>query len=490
MAKNTLIGIDVGTTATKAVLIDQHGARLASFAYAHPTHHPQPGYAEQNPDDWMAGVLGALESFGQTHDLRGLGAIGICSQVNTHVFVASDGTPLMPAITWQDGRAARDAERLETQTNAEQKTVWFGAPMPIDASHALSRMAHVARTEPDLYARTAHVLLPKDYCVLQLTGTVQSDPISAVGLVNENGYVRDLLALVSGAAERLPSLADCTTVVGTVRTGLRCAGTPVVVGTMDAWGGMFGVGVVNNGDAMYQSGTSEIPGIVSSILVPTPGVITFPPYSGIVMHAAPTQSGGAALSWFARVLGRSPAEAAALAATARPGATVPMFLPHLQGERAPLWDSASRGVFARLDASAGGAEMALGVLQGVGYSVRLAFGALTTSAACDPPTINIGGGGALSDNWCQIRADILGKPLKRCASPEIAALGAAILAGLSQGIGSSLADAIGRLVHFDRTFEPDLSLTAYHADRFEHYQTLYRDLVDFNAHYQEAGKQS
>ena len=481
VAKITLIGLDVGTTATKAVLIDEHGDRLAGFVHPHPTSRPQPGYAEQDPQHWMDGVLGALQSFADSHDLSGLAAIGICSQVNTHVFVDAAGEALLPAIIWQDGRTAEDAAALEAQTSAEQKTKWFGAPIPIDASHALSRMAHVRRIRPDLYARTAHVLLPKDFCVLQLTGTVLSDPIAAVGLVDAHGYVDELLALVPGAANKLPPLASFTTVAGHVKPGLPCAGTPVVVGAMDAWGGMFGVGVVEDGDAMYQSGTSEIAGIVSSTIVPTPGVILFPAYEGITMHAAPTQTGGAALNWFAHVLGRTPGDTAVLAAGA--GADIPFFLPHLQGERAPLWDTASRGVFARLDPSSGAPEMALAVLEGVAFSVRLAFDALKASSAVDPAIINIGGGGAASDLWCQLRADVLGKPLRRCASPESAALGAAILAGRSQDIGGSIAEVVRKLVRYDRTFEPDAGKAAHYDDRFENYLALYQDLRPFNARF-------
>ena len=479
MAKITLIGLDVGTTATKAVLIDEHGQRLAGFVHPHPTSRPQPGHAEQDPQHWMDGVLGALGQFADSHDLSGLAAIGICSQVNTHVFVDAAGVPLLPAIIWQDGRSAPDAAALEAQTSAAQKTEWFGAPIPIDASHALSRLAHVRRVRPDLYTRTAHVLLPKDFCVLQLTGAVLSDPIAAVGLVDANGYVDDLLALVPGAAARLPPLAGFTTIAGTVKTGLPCAGTPVVVGAMDAWGGMFGVGVVENGDAMYQCGTSEIAGVVSATIVPTPGVILFPPYEGITMHAAPTQTGGAALNWFAHVLGRTPGETVALAAGAGPD--IPLFLPHLQGERAPLWDTASRGVFARLDPSSGAPEMALAVLEGVAFSVRLAFDALRASSAVDPAVINMGGGGAASDLWCQLRADVLGKPLRRCAAPESAALGAAILAGRSQQIGGSIADVVRQLVRYDRTFEPNASKAAYYDDRFAKYLALYHGLQPFNA---------
>jgi len=479
VAKITLIGIDVGTTATKAVLIDENGARLDSFSHSHPTSRPKPGHAEQNPQDWMDGVLGALRRFSDAHDLSGLAAIGICSQVNTHVFVDAAGKPLLPAITWQDGRSAPDATALEALTSAEQKTAWFGAPIPIDASHALSRMAHVRRVHPELYSQTAHVLLPKDYCVLQLTGAVLSDPVAAVGLVNAHGYVGELLELVPGAAQKLPPLDGFTAVAGRVQSGFPCAGTPVIVGAMDAWSGMFGVGVVENGDAMYLSGTSEVAGIISSTIVPAPGVIVFPPYEGISMHAAPTQAGGASLSWFAGVLGKSPGDTAALAAAAT--GTVPFFLPHLQGERAPFWDSASRGVFARLDASSGAPEMALAVLEGVSYSVRLAFDALKISAGCDPEVIHIGGGGAGSDLWCQIRADVLGKTLRRCAAPESAALGAAILAGRSQNIGSSLSASVQQLVKFDRSFEPNPGKAGYHAERLGQYLELYRSMLRFNA---------
>src|SRR5690606_16284278 len=128
-----------------------------------------------------------------------------------------------------------------------------------------------------------------------------------------DGYVNELLELVPGAAALLPPLAGFHEVAGRVRSGLPFAGVPVVTGAMDAWGGMFGVGVIDDGDAMYQSGTSEILGIISRKVHPTQGVIVFPDYEGIVMHAAPTQSGGAALAWFSNVLGKSPAELSTMA---------------------------------------------------------------------------------------------------------------------------------------------------------------------------------
>jgi xylulokinase len=480
MAEQCLIGIDVGTTAIKAVLVDSAGRRMAQFSRPVAMARPAPGLAEQDAEAWSNGVIAALATFTEGHDLDGLAGIGICSQVNTHVFVDADGNALLPAITWQDTRCAHDAAALEARVSADQKTAWFGSPIPIDASHALSRIAHVRRVHPDIHARTRHVLLPKDFCVMRLTGVVGSDPVSAVGLVGRDGYVGGLLDLVPGAASLLPPLFGFHHVAGKVRDGLPCAGVPVVTGAMDAWGGMFGIGVVDNGDAMYQSGTSEILGIVSSTIDPTPGVIVFPDYEGIVMHAAPTQSGGAALAWLAGVLGRTPAELSALAETAPPSDAVPHFLPHLQGERAPLWDPASRGVFARIDARAGGPELVRSVMEGVALSARLAFDALQSSARTRVTAANLGGGGARSDVWCQIRADALGFPLRRTTISDSAALGAAILAGLGSGLIASLHEAVRHLVKFDRTFEPNSAHRAYYDEKFEHYRALYETLRSFN----------
>jgi xylulokinase len=282
VATECLIGIDVGTTGIKAVLIDRKGRRLADYARPVAMSRPRPGFAEQDPADWMDGVLAALDRFAREHDLSGLIGIGICSQVNTHVFVDANGRPLMPAITWQDTRATTDAAALDMRITPQQKLDWFGAPIPIDASHALARLAYSERVHRDVVFGSAFLLLPKDYCVMQLTGAVGGDPVSAVGLTGADlRYVDGLLDLVPAAHEKLPPLHPFTHVAGRVRDGLPCAGVPVVTGVMDAWGGMFGTGVVADGDAMYQTGTSEIPGIVSSNIVPTPGVIVFPTYEGI-----------------------------------------------------------------------------------------------------------------------------------------------------------------------------------------------------------------
>ncbi len=315
----TLIGIDIGTTAVKAVLVDLDGRLIAEHVAPCATERLRPAWVEQDPEGWVACALAALRAFARDHDLGGLRGIGLTSQVNTHVFTGAGAMAVRPAIVWQDGRAAAEAAALDGQVSAAEKLAWFGAPMPIDASHALARVAWVARHEPEVWERTAHVLAPKDYVLARLTGTVAADPLASVGLVGADlGYVEPLIARVEGARARLPALADPLEAVGRVMAGLPCAGVPVTLGTMDAWAGMFGVGVAEPGQAMYLSGTSEVVGLLGPVRTPTPGVIVFPEWRGLVLQAGPTQAGGASLDWLAGLLGQTPAALGASEAAVRP----------------------------------------------------------------------------------------------------------------------------------------------------------------------------
>lgn len=473
-----LIGIDVGTTVVKAALFDGRGNVARRFAAPYATRRPAPGHAEQNPEDWFALVLRALGELGEGVDVAG---VGLCSQVNTHVFVDGAGAALRPAITWQDTRCAEDAAELDRQLAVADKIGWWGAPLPVDASHVLARMAHVARTAPAEWEKTRLVLAPKDYCILRLTGEAVADPMTNFGILDQRlALIAPLLALVPDAAARLPRIAGFMAPAGRIRQGLPCAGVPVVTGAMDAWSGLLGAGVSVEGQGLYLSGTSEILGLVSAQRNPVPGVIAFAECEGIVLHAGPTQSGGASAAWAGRLLGKTPeqvSEAAALADKAH----VPLFLPHLDGERAPLWDAAARGAFTGLTSATAAPELALAVLEGVAYSARLVFESLAQSAGREADVIHHSGGGAASDLWCQIRADVLGKPLKRTAMRDAGVLGAALMAGVGVGHFPSLAEATRSFVQFDATFTPRSAEAPRHARRFEAYKLAYRQLKPLNA---------
>ena len=475
-----LVGIDVGTTSVKVALFDGEGGVVASHASPVTTSRRRPGWVEQAPDEWARAVVAGLAAVLAKVAVDSVAAIGLCSQVNTHVFVGADGQPLAPAIVWQDGRADELAARLHARVPEAQRLAWWGAPLPIDASHVLPRMAWMARAEPKIWGRTRWVMAPKDFCLMKLTGEVFADPLSSFGVVDASlRYIPDLVALVPGAAERLPQLGGIAEVVGPVREGLPGAGLPVANTTMDAWTGMLGAGAAGEGSGAYLSGTSEVGGIVSQRRIPTPGVIVFPECEGITQHLAPTQAGGASVAWLAAVLGRSAGDISALAAKSDPARRSPIFLPHLEGERAPLWDINARASFAGVDGSMGAPELARAVLEGVAYSVRLLMSSLEASAGVVPDRLRHAGGGARSDVWCQIRADALGKPIDRAACLDSGLAGGAMLAGFGVGRFGSLAEAAAQVSRVERTFEPDPARKAMHDEGFGRYNELYRRLKGF-----------
>ena len=474
MSEEYLIGLDVGTTSIKGTLFDLGGAVHDRFFRPYPTARPAPSRVEQDPADWVRGVEDALAAFAARVPSGRVRAIGLTSQVNTHVFVDGGGRPLAPALVWQDGRAAAEAAAIDAGIGTAERLAWWGAPLPVDASHALARMSWMRAHAPDVWARTAHVLLPKDYCLHALSGELVSDPLSNIGLVDTSSrYAAGLLDRVPGAAARLPPLADMASVAGTVREGLPFAGTPLAVGTMDAWAGLFGCGVTEEGTGLYLSGTSEVLGIVSAEVAPTPGVLVMPPSHGITLHVGPTQSGGASQEWFCRLFDTTPEEMGRLAAGHDPTASLPLFLPHLQGERAPLWDADARGVFLGLDATTTRAALARSVYEGVALSARWLLDSLQASAGTALEALNAGGGGFRTDAWNRIRADTLGLVLHRSAARDPGTLGAAGLAAVATGLHGSVQAAFADLVRIDRSWEPDRARAAWHEERYALFRESY-----------------
>ena len=179
-----LIGIDVGTTSVKAGLFDCNGKQLAAFAERYTTLRQEPGHVTQNPDHWMRLIEKALQTVSANVPSGSIAAIGLTSQVNTHVFVDDNLKPLLPAFTWQDTRCAENAALLDAQVSFQNKVDWWGAPLPIDASHVLARMAYVQRLHRDVWEKTKYVLAPKDYCIAKLTREVHTDPMTAFGVVD------------------------------------------------------------------------------------------------------------------------------------------------------------------------------------------------------------------------------------------------------------------------------------------------------------------
>lgn len=472
-----VLAIDIGTTAVKSAVFDLRGRKLKATSAPVPILRFTGGLVEQNPQDWFDCIATALAEFKEAGLLAGISAVGITSQVNTHVFVDAHGKSLAPAIVWQDRRAAVEAAELDARITAKERNSWWGAPLGIDSSHALARMAWMARHRPEIWDRTKAVLLPKDFVISSLTGTVQSDPMSNIGLVGQDlTYVRQAIALMPGALERLPPLAPADAVAGQMSVAVDLPKVPVSVGIMDAWAGFYGVGLRSEGEWAYLSGTSDVLASASERVIGEPGVLVFPRHGGLRVHAGPTQSGGASVAWFCATFHLEPDEMASEVQAAGSKLLAPLYLPHQSGERAPLWDAMARGAFLGLESSMDRAAMARGVYEGVALSGRLLMNSLEASSGLRAESLLCGGGGFRSDIWSQIRADVLGRPLRRTAVLDAGLVGAAALGAVAAGLQSDLTAALTDLVTHDRTFEPDLGRTAQYNDLFALYRPAYEAL--------------
>lgn len=471
-----LLGVDVGTTAVKAAVFDLDGRALASASLDYPIARPRPGRAEQDAEDWWRALVAVLDRLGEQADVRDVRSVGVCSQVNTHVPVDAEGRALHPAIVWQDQRCAEVAARLDASlSDARRQELWDG-PFKVDASFSLSRAVWLAEHEPDAWARSAWLMLPKDYVNLRLTGQAATDVMSPVGLVGEDGrYRAGVLALLPGAADRQPPPRGFAEALGAVTAPElpALAGATVAVGTMDAWGSIFGSGLVDHGVAMDVAGTSEIVGVASRHSHPNPGVITFPPHDGIVVHAGPTQAGGDALRWWADVERVEVTDVLAAAADAPAGAGGLLFHPYLAGERAPLWDSQARASFSGVGAEHDRRHFARAVLEGVAFAARHLLETAEAAAQLRVASVNASGGGNRSDLWCEIKADVLGRRLDRLRVRDTGVLGAALMGAVAAGLFGDLRTAARNTVEAERSFEPGPD-----AARYEQLYRIYRNVYD------------
>ncbi len=468
-----MLGIDVGTTSVRVVAFTVDGQLAATHVKPYPISRPRPGWAEQDPMDWWNGTQEGLRSV-----LAGLGpatvrSVGIVSQVNTHVFVDSSLEPLAPAIIWQDQRCADIARAFDERfTLAEKKRIW-GGPVTLDASFVAARAEWFAREHPSLWAKTSWVLSPKDFVAAMLTGRVATDPLSGVRVAGASGYFPEAVALVDGLSSRLPEILPPTAQLGTVLD----LDASLVVGTMDAYGSVFGTATTTPGRGMVLCGTSLVVAGASRQSLPASGVVAFPPRDGLYVHAGPTQAAGDALRWWSGVCGLTIAEVLDLAAAGSDGV---VFTPHLLGERAPLWDPDVRGSFLGLSSSTTQADMSRAVLTGVAMSGRHVLEFVT--AACGRPlsSLSFSGGGSRSDVWAQIHADVLGHPVERLKVHDSAALGAALLGAVGAGIYPDINTAAAETVAQDRVFTPSAD-TSRMAALYSVYRSSYSALQDIHA---------
>jgi xylulokinase len=458
-----LLGIDVGTGGTRALVIDGRGQVISSSSEEHqPFASPQIGWAEQDPGDWWRACGIAVGKALRAGGIRGsqISSIGLSGQMHGAVLLDAQGLVVRPALIWCDVRTEKQAGELTTQIGAARLLQLTCNPaLP---NFTLTKCLWVRENEPENWRRVRSLMLPKDYVRFRLTGERATDVADASGTllldVARRRWSEEMLELTQMEGSLLPVLYESPEVcarisdAGAAATGLQ-AGTPVVAGAGDQAAGAIGIGVVSPGTVSATIGTSGVVLAATNSPALDPGgrLHTFChglPHRWLVMGV--TQAAGLSLRWFRDQFAMnghadSYENLTAQAENIPTGSDGLLWAPYLMGERTPHLDGSARAMLAGLTASHTRAHVIRAILEGVAFSLRDTF-TIFEEIGVPVNTIRLGGGGARSALWRQIQADVYGHEVETVAAEEGAAYGAAILAGIGAKIWPSLDDACGAVV--------------------------------------------
>lgn len=470
-----VIGIDVGTTALKALLVDASGRIAASATRAYPWRAPRPGWSEQDPEHWWEAAMSAVRDLtAQLPSGRTVAALGLSGQMHGSVFLGEKGDVLYPAILWNDQRTAAQCERINALTRGQIEAWTLNPPR---TAFTASKILWLLEERPSIAARIKHVLLPKDYLRFRLTGSFASDVSDASGTllldVRARAWSESALSALSIPASWLPAVVESCDPTGTVTAeaasacGLA-AGTPVVGGAADQAAAAIGNGVTRPGIVSLTIGTSGVVyAQISEVTVDPSGAFhTFcHAVPGTWQMMAGVLAAGGSLRWYRDVVAdteRSEAQRAGSdpydviardAERVGPGADGLVFLPYLTGERSPHNDPAARGGWFGLTARHERAHLARAVVEGACFALRDLVDLL---AALGVPVdaLRVAGGGAQSGLWLRVLTDVLGRPLSTTTTVDASAYGAAILAA-AHAFGERVERMADDWVRVATTVEPN-----------------------------------
>jgi xylulokinase len=454
-----LVGIDVGTTGVKAVAITPEGEVVARAEEGYPLSTPRPGWSEQDPDDWWRASERALAA------LPASAAIGLSGQMHGLVALDSSDRALRPAILWNDQRTAAECAEIEERVGLDRLIALTG-------NRALTgftapKLLWVRRHEPDVYARIAHVLLPKDYVRLRLTGERAIDATDASGTllfdVAHRRWSEEVLDALELPHEWLPTAYESPEVPGASGAGDQAAAA-------------LGVGVVEPGGAL-----SVVLGTSGVVFAALPGFAADPEARvHAFCHAVPGTwhamgvmlSAAGSFRWLRDVVGESYDELVREARRWPPGVEGLLFAPYLAGERTPHADPSARGAFVGLSHRHDRGALVRAVLEGVAFGLRDSL-ELLRGLGVEATAGRVSGGGARSELWLKICASVLGLPLQRTAVDEGSAYGAALLAGVAAGVFADVGEAVERCVRVRNEIEPDPAWQKAYDSIYGRFRSLY-----------------
>jgi xylulokinase len=485
-----VLGIDVSTTATKAVLVDERGAVVAIGVAQYPYDVPRPGWSEQDPALWWDGTIAAVHAALDAAGVDGsaVAAVGLTGQMHGAVLLGATDEVLRPAILWNDQRTARECDLIRAAVGPQRL-------IEITGNDALTgftapKLVWVRDNEPHIWAQTRHFLLPKDYLRLRLTGEHAMDKADGSGTILFDLAARDwsdeVLAALHIDRALMPQTFEGPQVTGTLTadaaaaTGLL-AGTPVVAGGGDQSANAVGVGAVAPGIVAVSLGTSGVVfAATDSPLYERHGRVH------AFCHAVPDRwhmmsvmlSAAGSLRWFRDALapGVEFADLVEPAAAVEAAGSGLYFLPYLTGERNPHPDPDARGAFIGLDVTHDRRHMTRAVLEGVTFGLRDGLELMVEAGMPRPTQIRASGGGLVSPLWRQLLADILGAEIYVPSTTEGAAFGAAVLAAVGAGWYGSVDEAAAELVSADPVAAPGPAAAVY-LEHYEAYRELYPTLA-------------
>lgn len=461
------LGLDLGTSGVKAVLLDAVGAVVGQATAPLLVSHPQPLWSEQNPSDWWHATREAVLLLRHQHDLTRVKGVGLSGQMHGAVLLDAADRVLRPAILWNDGRAHRECAELEA-AEPRSRAITGNLAMP---GFTAPKLLWVRRHEPEVFAEVRRVLLPKDWLRLCMTGEAVSDMSDAAGTlwldIGARRWSQAMLAATDLAETQMPRLAEGTEIAGHLRADIAAewglpAGIPLAAGASDNAAGAVGIGCITPGQSFISLGTSGVIFVADAASLPDPehAIHAFCHCLPHMWHRmSVTLSAAASLAWWARIAGAN--EASLLAELQEAGVAStsgPVFLPYLSGERTPHNDATASGAFVGLTAAHGRADMTRAVLEGVAFAFADGLNALETKGGCIQALTAIGGG-ARSALWLNILASALGRSLRTVSGGEVGpALGAARLARIASG-GGGVTDTAMSLPTVAE-FAPDAALAA------------------------------